>query len=561
MARPQSRSSNPAISRPASKNEREQTVKMTMHDIRKTTIGGLCFTLALSGLLPVPLTDGQGLAAFASESLVTISQAGPGVKKHLKLGLNKALVVELPADAHDILVADPSLADAVTRTSRRLYLFGKAVGQTNVFVFGADGKEIVSLDIQVERDISQLETNLRRFLPDSDIKVEIISDNIVLTGTVRTPQDAAQASKLAEIFVKGGEATTRNQTASGSGTSSSVAIFAEDRQTSQIVNLLTIQGEDQVTLKVTVAEVSRQVVKQLGLNSSIGGSFGTFNFINPSNLGGTTGGISALGTAVGSVSGALGAVSLASYVNAMEQAGVMRTLAEPSLTAISGEVAKFYVGGSFDIMKDQTVTSASQSIAPNGAIINTPGSISRSAETSQYGISLSFLPVVMSAGRISLKLETEVSEPTYEGSSSSLGTLDNRTGTSVSGVTHLGIRRRKASTTVELPSGGSLMIAGLVSDDVRQAFSGNPALAKIPILGTMFRSKDFQRNETELVIIATPYLVRAVSPDKLARPDDNFIPENDAATFFLNSVNKVYGTKVNPASGQRYHGNVGFIYK
>lgn len=522
-----------------------------MQDIRKTSIGGLCFTLALTGILPIPLAGETGTAAFAaSESMVTIAQAGPGVKKTLKLGLNKALVVELPADAHDILVADPSLADAVTRTSRRLYLFGKAVGQTNVFVFGADGKELVSLDIQVERDVSQLETNLRRFLPDSDIKVEIISDNIVLTGSVRTPQDAAQASKLAEIFVKGGEATTRNQTATGSGTSSSVAIFAEDRQQSQIVNLLTIQGEDQVTLKVTVAEVSRQVIKQLGISGSISGSNGAMSFYNPTNLGASIGQLVG-----GSVGGTVGGVSLAAYMNAMEQAGVMRTLAEPSLTAISGEVAKFYVGGSFNMASDQNITQASQTVTNSGAIVSTPGSVSRTAQTSQYGISLNFLPVVMSAGRISLKLETEVSEPTFEGNYSTLGTGG------VSGITHLGIRRRQASTTVELPSGGSIMIAGLVSDDVRQAFSGNPALAKIPILGTMFRSKDFQRNETELVIIATPYLVRPVSPDKLARPDDNFIPENDGATFFLNSVNKVYGTKVDPASGQRYHGNVGFIYK
>ena len=188
-------------------------------NIRKVALGGLSFSLGLSGLVMAPLTDVPGLAAHAdgSEALVTISQHGPGVKKRLKLGLNKAIVVDLPVDAHDILVADPTLADAVTRTSRRIYLFGKAVGQTNVFIFGADGKEIVSLDITVERDIAGLEANLRRFLPDSDIKVEIISDNIVLTGSVRTPQDAAQASKLAEIFLKGGEATTRNQTATGSG--------------------------------------------------------------------------------------------------------------------------------------------------------------------------------------------------------------------------------------------------------------------------------------------------------------------------------------------------------
>lgn len=522
-----------------------------MQDIRKTSIGGLCFTLALTGILPIPLAGETGTAAFAaSESMVTIAQAGPGVKKTLKLGLNKALVVELPADAHDILVADPSLADAVTRTSRRLYLFGKAVGQTNVFVFGADGKELVSLDIQVERDVSQLETNLRRFLPDSDIKVEIISDNIVLTGSVRTPQDAAQASKLAEIFVKGGEATTRNQTASGSGSISSVAIFAEDRQQSQIVNLLTIQGEDQVTLKVTVAEVSRQVIKQLGISGSITGSNGSMSYYNPSNLGASLGQLTS-----GFAAGSLGGVSLAAYMNAMEQAGVMRTLAEPSLTAISGEVAKFYVGGSFNMASNQDISKGSTTVTPSGLVVTTDPTVSRTSETSQYGISLNFLPVVLSAGRISLKLETEVSEPTYEGNYSTAG------GIGVAGITHLGIRRRKASTSVELPSGGSIMIAGLVSDDVRQAFSGNPALAKIPILGTMFRSKDFQRNETELVIIATPYLVRPVAPDKLSRPDDNFIPENDAATFFLNSVNKVYGTKVDPAGGQRYHGNVGFIYK
>lgn len=523
-----------------------------MHDIRKSLTGGLCFTLAFAGIVPTPLTGAGDTAAMASESFVTIAQAGPEVKKTLKLGLNKAMVVELPADAHDILVADPTMADAVTRTSRRLYLFGKAVGQTNVFVFGADGRQIVSLDIQVERDISQLETNLRRFLPDSDIKVEIISDNIVLTGTVRTPQDAAQASKLAEIFVKGGEATTRNQTATGSGTSSSVAIFAEDRQQSQIVNLLTIQGEDQVTLKVTVAEVSRQVIKQLGISGSItGGTNGSMTYYNPSNLGASLGQLVA-----GAVGGPVGGgVNLAAYINAMEQAGVMRTLAEPSLTAISGEVAKFYVGGQFNMASEQNITAAQQTVTSSGAVVSTPSTVTRTQETSQYGISLNFLPVVLSAGRISLKLETEVSEPTYEGNYSTTGSQG------VAGITHLGIRRRKASTTVELPSGGSIMIAGLVSDDVRQAFSGNPALAKIPILGTMFRSKDFQRNETELVIIATPYLVRPVAPDKLARPDDNFLPENDGATFFLNSVNKVYGTRMDPAAGQRYHGNVGFIYK
>ena len=500
----------------------------------------LSLSLAVSGL-PANVVSPMFAVTQAhaeSDTIIRVSQSGPGVKKTLKLGLNKAVVVDLPVDAHDILVADPQMADAVTRTSRRIYLFGKTVGQTNIFVFGPNGEEIVALDVQIERDIAGLEANLRRFLPESDIKVEIISDNIVLTGTVRTPEDAAQATKLAQIFLKGGEATTRNQTAQGDN-GNGVAIFAENRQTSQILNLLKIDGEDQVTLKITVAEVSRQVLKQLGFNGSITGANGGISFRNPSNLGGSVDWVTNA-----AAQATMGEFSLTSYVNAMEQAGVIRTLAEPSLTAISGEQAKFYVGGQFNQTADQNV--------------DVDGVITRNQENIEYGIRLNFVPVVLSAGRISLKIETAVSEPTILGVTQSGSS--NRNGFAIPGITHLGIRKREASTSVELPSGGSIVIAGLVQDDVRQAFSGNPALSKLPILGTLFRSKDFQRNETEMVIIATPYLVRPVAGSALARPDDNFEPMNDGGTFFLNRVNKVYGRK-ETISGAQYHGAVGFIYK
>ena len=500
----------------------------------------LSLSLAVSGLPANVVFPVFAVTAAHAESdtIIRISQAGPGVKKTLKLGLNKAVVIDLPVDAHDILVADPQMADAVTRTSRRIYLFGKTVGQTNIFVFGANGEEIVSLDVQIERDIAGLESNLRRFLPESDIKVEIISDNIVLTGSVRTPEDAAQATKLAQIFLKGGEATTRNQTAQGDN-GAGVAIFAENRQTSQILNLLKIDGEDQVTLKITVAEVSRQVLKQLGFNGSIAGANGGISFRNPTNFGGSADWITNA-----AAKATMGEFSLASYVNAMEQAGVMRTLAEPSLTAISGEQAKFYVGGTFNQVTNQT--------------IDKDLLVTRNEETVDYGISLNFVPVVLSAGRISLKIDTAVSEPTFQGSTQSATV--NADGYTIPGITHLGVRKRQASTSVELPSGGSIVIAGLVQDDVRQAFSGNPALAKIPVLGTLFRSRDFIRNETEMVIIATPYLVRPVAGSALARPDDNFEPMNDGGTFFLNRVNKVYGRK-EVIPGAQYHGAVGFIYK
>jgi pilus assembly protein CpaC len=498
----------------------------------------LSLTLAIAGIpgFDNPLLLGPS-QAHAAQAIYKISQVGPGVSKNIKLGLNKAIVVDLPVDAHDIMVADPEIADAVTRTSTRLYIFGKAVGQTNVFIFGAHGEELVTVELVVERDISTLQAQLKRFIPDSDINVEIISDNIVLTGTVRTPQDAAQAERLAEIFVTGGEATTRNISASSTTQTgdASVALFNEARQTSQIVNMLTIEAEDQVTLKVTVAEVSRQVMKQLGFNGTISGDSGAIQFQNPSNLGGATNWVT--GT---NLSGKLGNFDISTFVNAMEQAGVMRTLAEPSLTAISGQQAKFYVGGQFRVLDKQDV--------------NNKG-VTRTYTDTEYGIRLNFKPIVLSPGRISLAIETDVSEPTFEGSQTSAGTQN------VPAATLLSLRKREASTTVELPSGGSIVIAGLVRDDIRQASSGYPALMNLPILGTLFRSKDFQRNETELVIIATPYLVRPVERSKLARPDDNFNPEGDVETFFLNRVNKVYGRRENAQLLGRYNGTIGFIYK
>jgi pilus assembly protein CpaC len=509
--------------------------------LRAPIVGAMALTLALTlPLSAVVSTVAPGVANAADSAVIRIVDTGVGVKKTIKLGLNKAVVVDLPTDAHDILVADPTLADAVTRTSRRIYLFGKSVGQTNIFIFGANGQEIVSLDLEIERDVSMLESNLRRYLPDSDIHVEIVSDNIVLTGSVRTPLDSTRVVELAQAFLRGGEATTRNITAQG--TNGDADIYAEDRQRSQIVNLLTIDGEDQVMLKVTVAEVSRQILKQLGFSGSVRSqtSGDGITFRNPSNLG------NAIGTVASAVSGQIGSGSVAfsSYINAMEQAGVMRTLAEPSLTAISGKSAKFFVGGNYRLPSDQTLTEE------DGKPV-----LTRKIETIEYGVELNFKPVVLGPGRIALDIETNVSEPTFENS-----IVNGNSSAEIPGQTYLSIRKREASTSVELPSGGSIVIGGLVQDNIRQAMSSVPGLAKIPIFGTLFRSRDFQRNETELVIIATPYLVRPVARNQISRPDDNFNPSGDLAGFFLGEVNRIYGNRGAKPTGQ-YHGNVGFIYK
>ena len=496
-----------------------------------------------AGLLAIaPGVHVGGGRAFANSAQVTTA----GESQRIKLGLNKSVVIDLPADAYDILVANPAVADAVTRTSRRIYLFGKSVGETNIFVFGPNGEQVVSLDLSIERDVAGLEDYLKRFIPNSEIKVELLNDNVVLTGTVETPLDSKRASDLATIFVTGGEATTGqySQTAAGGDAAGGVAIDNPDqeRRVSQIVNLLTIIGDDQVTLKVTVAEVSRSVMKQLGVNMIGGGDTSGIQW------GAINDNIPGLGKPLSASQLSLGTSMLSSYLNAMEQSGVMKTLAEPTLTAVSGEKATFKVGGEFNLVTSQSIDTDK-------------GTTTYDIEKFDYGIGLEFQPVVLSPGRISLKIRTSVSEPTTEASVSLSGGFAQGQRFNQPGMTALSIRKRLADTTIELPSGGSMMIAGLVRDDVRQAVNGFPGLSKIPVLGALFRSRDFVRNETELVIIVTPYLARPLARNALAKPDDNFNPPSDGAGIFLGKVNRVYGTMQTDLAPGRYHGVVGYIYK
>ena len=506
----------------------------------KTALIGTAAAVALAS----PLAGVMILADTAGAS-AQVRIASQAANQRVKLGLNKSIVIDLPADAYDILVANPAVADAVTRTSRRIYLFGKQVGETNIFVFGANGEQIVSLDLSIERDVAGLEDHLKRYLPNSAIKVELINDNVVLSGTVETPLDAKRAEQIAQLFVSGGEATTGQfaQTAAGGAATGGVDINNPDneRRVSQIVNMLSIVGEDQVTLKVTIAEVSRSVMRQLGVNMVGGGSS---NGLDWSVLGDNPMG---LGKPLSSSTMGIGGTALDAYFNAMEQSGVMKTLAEPTLTAVSGEKATFRVGGEFNMVTDRDV--------------DDDLTVSYEVEKIEYGIGLEFQPTVLSPGRISLKLRTQVSEPTTEGSVQLGGASGRRQLGNTPGTNIISIRKRLADTTVELPSGGSMMIAGLVRDDVRQSINGLPGLSRVPVLGALFRSRAFERNETELVIIVTPYLARPVARNELAAPTDNFNPASEGAGNFLGRVNRVYGTMKTDRPAGRYHGVVGFIYK
>ncbi|MEL6437385.1 MAG: type II and III secretion system protein family protein [Pseudomonadota bacterium] len=475
-------------------------------------------TSAAITALPIVATE-----AKAANSVIQIGNRG-GRTETVVLGLDKSIVLELPADAHDILVANPNVADAVSRTARRIYLFGRNVGNTNIFVFDKAGNQVVALDLQVERDVSGLDRYLGRFIPRSNIKTEIINDNIVLTGTVETPQDAAKAAQLAEIFVRGGERANN--------TAGSFSFFRFGGSTSQIVNLLDIAGGDQVTLKVTVAEIQRSVLKQLGINV-IGSRSGN----NGITFGGVSNSLVAPSTPPGStgfnLGGMIGGLQIDAYVRAMEEAGVMKALATPTLTAVSGERAQFRVGGS--------VNTAAGTDASGNVV---------QGDTIGFGVDLSFTPVVLSPGRISLQVRTSVSEP-----------VANNSGGLTAAQGGLTLRERLADTTVELPSGGSMVIAGLIQDDVRQVVTGMPGLSKLPVLGALFRSREYVRNETELVIMVTPYLVRPVAESSIALPTDNFAPPSDRAGNLLGRVNRIYGSADKNLPDGRYHGAVGFIYK
>jgi pilus assembly protein CpaC len=502
-------------------------------------------TALLAAAMFWPLAQTAGAASIDAEDAknhVKINPGAVGGTRRIKIGLNKSMVVDLPGDAHDILVANPDVADAVTRTSRRIYIFAKQVGETNVFIFDSGGGQLLSIDLVIERDIQGLESYIEKYVPGADVEVEMVNDNVILTGTVPTPQASARAVELARIFVTGGEATTNNfsnNTAASNSGSGTTIVFGEEetRRESAIVNLLQIDGEDQVHLKVTIAEIQRTVVKQLGINMDIEASIGGMSFdmlgdnpftLNKNNSNSNIG-----------LDWSNGSNSISAMLHALDTTGVMRTLAEPTLTAISGESASFKVGGEYNISdgKDE---------GDDGIVYN--------YRQIEYGIGLQFTPVVLSPGRISLKIRTEVSEPTAEGAY-----YIPRGGAPAASAP--GVRRREAETTVELPSGGSMVIAGLLKDDVRQVSSGFPGLRKIPVLGALFRSREFERYETELVIIVTPYLVRPTARQKLARPDDNFNPTADGASIFLGRVNRIFGAAEGKVPAGRYHGNPGFIYR
>jgi len=451
--------------------------------------------VACAGLAPAAPVA----AADARVPVIQVA-ASEATSRFIPLGIGKSVAIDLPADIKDVLVADPKIANAVIRSSRRAYMIGVTIGQTNIFFFDADGKQIAGFDIAVTRDLNGVRAALKRAMPDADIRIEGVADGIMLSGSAASAAEAQQAYDLA-------------------------ARLAGD--TTKVVNGIVVRGRDQVMLKVTVAEVQRDVVKQLGINLSGTAAFGSaivnFNSNGGSGNNGTINNSNALPGGFG-----LGK-SMTATLQALDNASVAHVLAEPTLTAISGETATFLAGGKFPVP-----------IAQPG---NPP---TYTIQWQNVGVSLKFTPVVMAEGRISLKVFTEVSELTTEGA------------VIINGTNIPAIKTRDIDTTVEIPSGGSLAMAGMIGEQTKQKIEGMPGLMNVPVLGALFKSRNYTNGQTELMVIVTPYVVRAVARKDLSQPDDNFADPSDPQTVLLGRFNRIYGVLASPPNGT-YSGKYGFI--
>jgi pilus assembly protein CpaC len=432
--------------------------------------------------------------------------------RFLSLGIGKSIVIDLPRDIKDVLVADPKIANAVVRSAQRAYIIGAAVGQTNIVFFDAAGQQIAAYDIAVKRDLNGVRAALKQTLPNADIQIDGLGEGVILTGSAASPLDAQQAGDLAARLVGGAD---------------------------KVVNSITVRGRDQVMLKVTVAEVQRSIIKQMGIDLSASMNYGTtaVTFNNSTPFTANNGPLvptNNLTTSFGSTP------SVQATLRAMESAGVVRTLAEPNLTAISGESATFISGGEFPIPTGVTCQTTT-----GGAI----GNCVQTVSFKKFGISLNFTPVVLTEGRISLRVMTEVSEVSLENS------LNGGAG----GTSIPSIKTRRAETTLEIPSGGAMAMAGLIQDQTKQAINGLPGLSTLPILGSLFRSRDYVNNQTELMVIVTPFIVRAVAQKDLSRPDDGFAAASDPQADLLGSINRIYGVPGRVEPARNYRGTYGFI--
>ena len=414
----------------------------------------------------------------------------------IALSIGRGQLITVPGRMTDVFVADDTIADVQVKSTNQLYVFGKTGGVTTVYASSAGGTVVWSATIRVGSNIDTVDQMLRLAMPDAKINVATIgTSTVLLTGTIASPEDAAEAERLVKAFV-GDKAN--------------------------VITRLKMSTPLQVNLQVRISEVSRSLVKSLGVNMQTYDTSGGFKFGITQGTAATqyapAGGMFIGGTAATAGStliqgkdgvttlagaGKLFGLNLLGALDAGETAGLVTTLAQPNLTALSGETADFLAGGEFPIPMSQ-------------------GLGTTSIEYKKYGVSLSYTPTVLANGRISLRVRPEVSELSAQGA------------VTLNGFTVPALTTRRAETTVELGSGQSFMIAGLMKNSTTNSVTKLPGAGDVPILGSLFRSTSFQRGETELVIVVTPYLVNPVDANAIKMPTDGYQAPNDVQRIFGN---------------------------
>ncbi|GEP10924.1 type II and III secretion system protein family protein [Methylobacterium gnaphalii] len=471
--------------------------------------------------------QGQTRGGLGQAPVVSVGADESSASRKVELSKGRSMIIDLPRDAKEVFVANPNVANAVVRSTRKVFVIGMEEGATSIFVMDGDGRQIAALDVVVARELKLplLQQTLQQSFPTGRFEVRSAGDSIILSGTVASASDASRAVDLANGFV-GATGATGGASGISGGTASRGAV----------INNLTIREKDQVMLRVTVVEVARTVLKQFGVNVS--GSWSNLNFVNQTPLA-LSGSQFPNGNLLSGTLNTGGGGSLTATLRAFEQAGVSRILAEPTLTAISGESANFTAGGEIPV--------------PSGVTCSGGNGCQVGLEFKPYGVSLVFTPVVLAENRISLRVGTEVREIDPQNSFNYTFANSNQT-TPVPGMTV-----RKSETTIELASGATMMTAGLIQQKSKTAINGLPGLMNLPILGALFRSRDYQRQETELMIMVTPYIAKPMQPSQARRPDDGFVEATDLQGVLLGRVNKIYGSAGGRSLGQGYRGHVGFI--
>ena len=461
--------------------------------LRKTWLAAFAGAMMATGLAAAPAAA-QTSPEARPQRPVTIETRGERHAGEFMVPLNKSQVLRLERPFTDLTVGNPAIADVLPLTNQTIYVLGKTIGSTNMLIYGPNRQLIAVVDLVVTPDIAGLRARLHEIMPSERIEVRHAGGSVVLSGTISSAIAQSKALAIAQRYI-GAEQADRG-----------------------IANLMQVRGSQQVMLAVRFAEVSRSVVKDLGLNLGVFFTRGrtTTAFAsgnNPALLNSAGTNVVPLGAAFsgGTLARLAGSLSISAAFDALEDKGLVKTLAEPNLIALSGDSASFLAGGEFPIPVAQSGATAS-------------GSAAITVEFKQFGVSLAFTPTVIDENRINLVVAPEVSQLDF-----------TRTITSQS-ITVPSLTVRRAQTTIELGNGQSFAIAGLLQNTFTDQINQVPWIGDVPVLGLLFRSSNYQRNESELVIVVTPYIVKPSSPDAIITPADRFVPPSENDLFLLGRI-------------------------